>query len=179
MVRMNTSDEEVDLSILQKMEVIKNHLKMSICMSLLLFACLVIPYFLKWYSEPSSITGADLYFGLNHVWVPVKALIPDEATGNLISEVSYTRMKLSTFLVSGCPTSTLPLEKCESYNGLQFASFCYLPLKLISQLFHLWNILNALKEIVTVRGQRDIYKIHQDVKRAGLGEFSLDCRSSS
>jgi len=70
LVRHDTSDFELDLTIRQKLQVIKNHLKMSVFISILLFSCLVMPYFLKWYSEPSSINGGLLYFGLNQVWVP-------------------------------------------------------------------------------------------------------------
>lgn len=147
----DTSDEEVDRSLLHRFHVIKNNLKMSLAISSILFVCLVLPYFLRWYSEPSNVPGADLYFGVNHVWVPVKSLVFDASTNSFLSEINYNRVKLSSFLVSGCPSSMLPLEKCESYNSLQFASFCYLPLKLLSQLVHAVNIVLALREILTVR----------------------------
>jgi hypothetical protein len=140
MIGHNTSDEFVDRSFSGKLNVIKNHLKMSIFISILLFASLVLPYFLEWYSEPSTVPNALLYFGLNKVWVPVQELVLDEKTNSYIQGVSYQTMKLSTFLVSGCPTSQLPFDRCETYNGLQFATFCYLPLKLVSQLLHLHNI---------------------------------------
>jgi hypothetical protein len=113
--------------------------------------------------------------------VPTQTLVLDKTAPDqtYISQISYTSMKLSTFLVNGCPTSLLPLDKCETYNGLQFATFCYLPLKLMSQLIHLHNICNAFREILTVRSQHDIYKISKIVKQANLGELSLDCRSPS
>ena len=134
MAKHNTSDESMDMTILSRLEVSRNHLKMSICISFLLFFSLILPYFLKWYSEPSLILGHDLFFGLNRVWVPTQTLVLDETATDqtYISQISYNSIKLSTFLVNGCPTSPLPLEKCESYNSLQFASFCYLPLKLVS-----------------------------------------------
>lgn len=80
MIGHNTSDEFVDRSFSGQLTVIKNHLKMSILISTLLFGCLVLPYFFEWYSEPSTVPGAMLYFGLNKVWVPVQQLIFDEAT---------------------------------------------------------------------------------------------------
>ena len=70
MARHNTSDESMDIAIRSRLQVSKNHLKMSICISFLLFICLILSYFLKWYSEPSQIIGHDLFFGLNRVWVP-------------------------------------------------------------------------------------------------------------
>ena len=132
---------------------------MSIIISILLFSCQVLPYFLTWYSEPSTVPNALLYFGLNKVWVPVQELVLDEASNSYIQKVSFQTMKLSTFLVSGCPSSQFPFNECESYNGIQFATFCYLPLKLVSQLIHLHNIWKAIRELFTVRSYRDISHI--------------------
>ena len=70
-------------------------------------------------------------------------------------------------------------SQCEHYNVHQFASFCYIPVKLVSQLLHLHNIYNATKELLTVRSLHDIFQINKLVKQAGLGELSLDCRSPS
>lgn len=71
LVMQHTSNEEVDSILLGRFHVIKNHLKMSLLVSVLLFLTLILPYFLDWYREPSTVPGSDLYFGLNRVWVPI------------------------------------------------------------------------------------------------------------
>jgi len=77
-------------------------------------------------------------------------------------QVSYTKVGLSTFMVTGCPNSMQ--SQCEHYNVHQFASFCYIPMKIVSQLLHLHNIYNATKELLTVRSLHDIFQINKLVR---------------
>lgn len=72
----------MDMTILSRLQVIKNHLKMSLFISILLFVSLLLPYFMKWYSEPSQIIEHNIFFGLNKVWVPTQTLVLDETAAD-------------------------------------------------------------------------------------------------
>lgn len=108
LVLQNTSNESVDSVLLGKFHVIKNHLKLNIFVSFLLFIALVMPYYRVWYSEFSSVPGAMVYFGRNRVWIPVQHLALDPTTGTYVSEVEYEMVSLAEFMVGGCAGSLSP-----------------------------------------------------------------------
>jgi hypothetical protein len=59
-----------DNEIQGRINVSRNHIVLNTMLSTIIFVVLCLPYFFPWFSEQSSVTGYDLFFTINRVWVP-------------------------------------------------------------------------------------------------------------
>ena len=58
-------------------------------------------------------------------------------------------MPMAEFIVAGCPAVNRTVRLCKTFHQYQFAAFGYLALKIVSQLIHLLNLVNAIRVIRT------------------------------
>lgn len=88
----------------------------------------VLPYFLPWFSEPSSVpiepvgeqAFKSLYINLLSIWVPK------------MGAESAEKVPMTDFISTGCPGIDKTEYLCSGYHSYQFATYGYLPLKIFS-----------------------------------------------
>ena len=72
----SSSTREFDISIKEKIKVSRNNLILNTFISIIFLLILVLPYFLPWFHEESTVKSFDgkpkhIYFFLHKVWVPL------------------------------------------------------------------------------------------------------------